>query len=314
MAGDLFGHSWVNDYAGGVWPTISDGITNEEKNNILRHLIVEAYVSKKIPQAFLTGQRVTMDLPAGAALTDRYVMKWLTGNGGRIDHDDSEDDRFGINPIITGYATGTPYHLDLVFSIRERLRNVTRNIDWDALWAGFITQMFFGYFDFGQASLLYNHQWFTTSTRPCGHLVHSQLHVARRMSAGEGFGAWFAELESWLMKYGLSALGLPDAVGRGIEMTGAIQEQITDAILPDEVEPAMSDLKRWFVDEVMEEAFGVTLTEIESYLRDPGTYLTSRRPSPEGTQEKIDREMGRFARRYPPWSPPRSISYPSRTH
>jgi hypothetical protein len=298
MAGDLFGHSWVNDYAGGVWPNISDGITNEEKNNILRHLIVEAYVSKKIPPGYLAGQRVTMDLPAGAALTGRYVMKWLTGNGGRIDHDDSEDDRFGINTNITGYAAGTPYHLDLLFSIRDNLRRETRNINWDALWAGFILQMTFGYFDFGQASLLYNHQWFHDVDTALDRLVSSQLSVARRMSAGEGFGAWFDELESWMLRYGLSALGLPDAVGRGIEMSGNAQEQITDAILPDEVEQAMSDLKRWFVDKVMEEAFGFTLTELERYLRDPGTYLTSRTLFPEGTKAKIDTELGNFAQTF----------------
>ncbi len=100
------------------------------------------------------------------------------------------------------------------------------------------------------------------------------------------------------MRYGLSALGLPDAVGRGIEMSGNAQEQITDAILPDEVEQAMSDLKRWFVDKVMEEAFGFTLTELERYLHDPGTYLTSRTLFPEGTKAKIDTELGNFAQAF----------------
>ena len=299
MAGDLFGHAWVNDYAGGVWPTISDGVTGEETKNILRHLIVEAYVSNKIPGAFLTGPRVTMDVPAGGQLTNRYLMTWITGNGGRIDHDDSEDDRFGINPIITGYASGTPYHLDVFFSIRDRLRSVTRNINWDALWAGFITQLVFGYFDFGQASLLYNHQWFKDVDTALKELVNSQLHVARRMSSGEGFGAWFDEIESWLLRYGLSGLGLPDAVGRGIEMTGAVQEQIADAILPDEVKEAISDLKRWFIDYVMEKAFGITLTEMEDALRDPATQFRNPLLFPAGTKEKIDGELANFGRVFP---------------
>jgi hypothetical protein len=299
MAGDLFGHAWVNDYAGGVWPTISDGVTDEETKNILRHLIVEAYVSNKIPGAFLTGPRVSMDVPAGGQLTNRYLMTWITGNGGRIDHDDSEDDRFGINPIITGYASGTPYHLDVFFSIRDRLREVTRNINWDALWAGFITQLVFGYFDFGQASLLYNHQWFKDVDTALKELVNSQLHVARRMSSGEGFGAWFDEIETWLMRYGLSGLGLPDAVGRGIEMTGAVQEQIADAILPDEVKEAISDLKRWFIDYVMEKAFGITLTEMEDALRDPATQFRNPLLFPAGTKEKIDGELGNFGRVFP---------------
>ena len=299
MAGDLFGHAWVNDYAGGVWPTISDGVTDEETKNILRHLIVEAYVSNKIPGVFLQGSRVTMDIPAGGQLTNRYLMTWITGNGGRIDHDDSEDDRFGINPLITGYAAGTPYHLDILFSIRDRLRSVTRDINWDALWAGFITQLVFGYFDFGQASLLYNHQWFMDVDTALKELVHSQLRVARRMSSGEGFGAWFNEIESWLMNYGLSGLGLPDAVGRGIEMTGAVQERISDAILPDEIKEAISDLKRWFVDYVMEKAFGITLTEMEDALRDPATQFRNPLLFPAGTKEKIDGELGNFGQVFP---------------
>ncbi|MBP7706742.1 MAG: hypothetical protein KA243_05785 [Candidatus Aminicenantes bacterium] len=299
MAGDLFGHAWVNDYAGGVWPEITDGFTDEERKNIIRHLIVEAYVSKKIGPAYLAGDRVALDVPAGAHLTDRYLMTWVTGNGGRIDHDDSEDDRFEVNPIITGYAGGTPYHLSLLFSIRDDLRRVTRNIDWDALWAGFIMQMLVGYFDFGQASLLYNHQWFHDVDTALDRLVDSQVTVARRMSAGEGFGAWFDEIERWMLRYGLSALGLPDAVGRGIEMSGEVQERIADAILPDEVEAAMSDLKRWFVDKVMEEAFGVTLTEVENYLRDPGSYLDDRSLFPAGTRAKIDGELGNFGQAFP---------------
>ncbi|MCK7462039.1 MAG: hypothetical protein MZU84_08265 [Sphingobacterium sp.] len=251
------------------------------------------------PRTFLTGPRVSMDVPAGGLLTNRYLMTWMTGNGGRIDHDDSEDDRFGVNPIITGYASGTPYHLDVFFSIRDRLRDVTRNINWDALWAGFITQLVFGYFDFGQASLLYNHQWFMDVDTALKELVASQVRVARRMSSGEGFGAWFDEIETWLMRYGLSGLGLPDAVGRGIEMTGAVQERIADAILPDEVKEAISDLKRWFIDYVMEKAFGITLTEMEDALRDPATQFRNPLLFPAGTKEKIDVELGNFGRVFP---------------
>jgi hypothetical protein len=304
MAGDLFGHSWVNEYAGGVWPNITDGFTPEEKKNILRHLIVEAYVSKKIPAAFLAGNRVAMDIPAGGHLTTRYLMKWMAGNGGRIDHDDSEDDRFGPNALISGYAAGVPYHLDLLFSIRGRLRDITRDINWDALWAGFVMQLLIGYFDFGQASLLYNHQWFCDVDTALERLVTSQLNVARRMSAGEGFGAWFDELENWTMRYGLSALGLPDGVGRGIQMSGEVQEQITDAVLPDSVKAALSDLKRWFIDLVVERAFGVTLTELEDALRDPGTQLRNPALFPAGTKEKIDRELGNFGQGIQTWELP----------
>ena len=144
--------------------------------------------------------------------------------------------------------------------------------------------MMFGYFDFGQASYLYNHQWFHDVDTALDELVDSQLNVARRMSAGEGFGAWFDEVESWTMNYGLLALGLPDAVGRGIEMSGDIQRRITDAILPQAVRDAFSDLKRWFIDMVMEEAFGFTLTELENYLRDPGAQTHQSGPLPPGDQ------------------------------
>ena len=106
----------------------------------------------------------------------------------------------------------------------------------------------FGYFDFGQASLLYNHQWFIdvdTALEGAGLFAAAR---GPRMSSGEGFGAWFDEIESWMMNYGLSGLGLPDAVGRGIEMSGEVQERNSDAILPDEIKEAISDLKRWFIE------------------------------------------------------------------
>ncbi len=293
MAGDLFGHSWVNDYAGGVWPTITDGMSSEESKNIIRHLVVEAYVSGRIPDAYKRGSRV--DVTAHREWIRDYLWKNVTGNAGRIDRGDSENDRFGMHPMISGYKTGAPYHLSALFQIRNKLRSVTRNINWTALKAGIVAKLCFGIPpDPGELTLLYHRYWLDDVDAALKELVSSQLDTASRMAAGASFDAFFDEIEAWFMDYGLSALGLPDAVGRGLRLSSSMQESITKAILPEALREIWSDIKRYFLDLIFEEAFGITLTELENALRDPATQLRNPALFPAGTREKIDREMGRF--------------------
>jgi hypothetical protein len=49
-AGDMFGHNYVNAYAGGWFPAFDELVTNPEKAKIaVRHMLVETYMDQKVP-------------------------------------------------------------------------------------------------------------------------------------------------------------------------------------------------------------------------------------------------------------------------
>lgn len=49
-AGDMFGHDYVNNWAGGSFPDITDAVTDPEKaRNIVRHILIETYMDEKVP-------------------------------------------------------------------------------------------------------------------------------------------------------------------------------------------------------------------------------------------------------------------------
>ena len=48
---DLFGHGFVNDYALGWFPSVSDLLTDEKRDIVTRHMMVEAYMDKMVPRS-----------------------------------------------------------------------------------------------------------------------------------------------------------------------------------------------------------------------------------------------------------------------
>jgi hypothetical protein len=60
-AGDLYGHDYVNGWAGGWFPSISDILSDPEKAKIvIRHILVEAYMDQKVP----ANENLTIKVPA----------------------------------------------------------------------------------------------------------------------------------------------------------------------------------------------------------------------------------------------------------
>ena len=59
-AGDLYGHEYVNRWAGGWFPSISEIISSPEKAKIIiRHILIETYMDQKIP----ANENLTIKIP-----------------------------------------------------------------------------------------------------------------------------------------------------------------------------------------------------------------------------------------------------------
>lgn len=59
-AGDLYGHEYVNGWAGGWFPPISEIISSPEKAKIIiRHILIETYMDQKIP----ANENLTIKIP-----------------------------------------------------------------------------------------------------------------------------------------------------------------------------------------------------------------------------------------------------------
>ena len=62
-SGDLFGHSYVNLWAGRPWPDISDGLSTEDMKVIIRHNAVEEFIDKHIPAKYTSAAYNSIKIP-----------------------------------------------------------------------------------------------------------------------------------------------------------------------------------------------------------------------------------------------------------
>lgn len=59
-AGDLYGHEYVNSWAGGWFPSISEIISSSDKAKfVIRHILIETYMDQKVP----ANEELTLKIP-----------------------------------------------------------------------------------------------------------------------------------------------------------------------------------------------------------------------------------------------------------
>lgn len=107
--GDLFGHDFVNTFAGGDFPSFFSSeifnIQGERLNNILSHLSIESYMDEQIYANYNANTEGSIDAP------DEFVSAALIFN---------DTPAGGLNSIYKGYpASITPYVAKLKAAVEE---------------------------------------------------------------------------------------------------------------------------------------------------------------------------------------------------
>jgi len=281
-AGDYFGHSYINNWAGGTWPNMADGLSSAEKDIIRRHSVIEKYIDSKIPTKYKSNEYNRIASPQ-RFLFDNTLVRGTFNLNNVLD-----DDR---RPEFALYSIETP-HLDLFFSIRDackrRIDKINRNRSGDlldkAVWLLSVQY----------AQKAYCEAWIEDIDRGLGDWIAANERAAQKMLLdGNGMEQYKEELKKWADKHLLSMLGAPDVAVTVINALGSVTDFVME-IVPDAIEKAYKDAKQDILNYIVKKSFGVDLKEWMSLLDPPLSVLQTGNLFPTGTFEKLNVEMGNF--------------------
>ncbi|MDD2495324.1 MAG: zinc dependent phospholipase C family protein, partial [Tissierellia bacterium] len=117
-AGDYFGHSYVNKWAQGTWPEMTNGIDANEKKIIKRHSALEAYIDSKIPSKYQANSYNIIESPQDFIFDS--MIAFGEPNIKRVEMDSRSPETHGAN-------TAAP-HIELFFAIRDACKDRIKQI------------------------------------------------------------------------------------------------------------------------------------------------------------------------------------------
>ncbi|MDR7869257.1 MAG: copper amine oxidase N-terminal domain-containing protein [Tissierellaceae bacterium] len=281
-AGDYFGHSYINNWSGGTWPNMADGLSLAEKDNIRRHSVIEKYIDSKIPTDYKSKDYNIIDSPQRFLFDNTLV-------GGTYNLENVlDDDR---RPEFVLDYEETP-HLDLFFDIRDackrRIDKINRNRSGD-LWDKAVWLVSAQY-----AQKSYCEAWIKDIDAGLGDWIAANERAAQKMILdGNGMEQYKDELKKWADKHLLSMLGVPDAAVTVINGLGVVTDFVMD-IVPDSIEKAYKEAKEDVLNFMVRKSFDVDLKEWMVLLDPPLSVMQNGNLFPAGSFEKLNAEMGNF--------------------
>ncbi|MDR7856861.1 copper amine oxidase N-terminal domain-containing protein [Tissierella sp.] len=281
-AGDYFGHSYINNWAGGSWPNMADGLSSAEKDIIKRHSVIENYIDSRIPSKYKSKDYNKINSP------QRFLFdNTLVGGNYNLENvlDDDRRPEFVLDYVETP-------HLDLFFDIRDackrRIDKINRNRNGD-LWDMAVWLVSAQY-----AQKSYCEAWIEDIDRGLGDWIAANERAAQKMLLdGNGMEQYKEELKKWADKHLLSMLGFPDVAVSVINGLGVATDFVME-IVPDSIEAAYKEAKEDILNFMIRKSFNVDLKEWMTLLDPPLSVLQTGNLFPAGSFERLNAEMGNF--------------------
>ena len=219
--GDMWAHTWINHYTGGVAPAWTD---YENSAILVRHLIIEGYVDKHRPGAqtqttfdaaapldFVADKLVLSDFARAHGSQPLYdfffdMRDSLESTEAAIDHDMETQDDIGELCVPGVGCAPIPDPTDAPINVVELAALALKDSYLEA-WIDDITDGL--------------HAWPEVSEA-----------ISQEMLTGKDpdTGAITDALKEWFLTHFLSMMGLPDFVGSGIFLIGEIIDFVTGLI------------------------------------------------------------------------------------
>ncbi len=241
-AGDLFMHTFVNNYAGGRFNL---------GTNALRHIVLEGYVGKRAPsvQDFSTSLN---------GVTDHIYETLVKANPG-TDLGDK---------LLVG--SGTKFSIPYQYSqLRASLKKEVDAYD-DKSQANKL-----GYDIIHPGRIGYLRAWIQDIDQGLQAFPAFSHQIALALffnPSGEmDIDGAKAAAESYVNKHLLSMSGLPDAVGGARDLANTISKLFLPADLIEFVE----DLKEEFINNIFEAVTGMSLDDIKDKIKNPQNYFNT---------------------------------------
>lgn len=239
-AGDMWGHTLANYYAGSEWP---EDLTGEAgRKQAMRHLAVEGFIGARTPQlAQGTGIAAPRDLIRRAFIWDR-------------DPDADEPCISSREPSnATAYAQGS--HFDGFLKQRGSLCQTYRHSRDD--WYDWID----GYALVGTYALA----WVRDIDAGLAEWPGFAEQVARDLFIVGDTDLAVEHAEEFALNHVLSMSGAPDFVGGGLDLADDLMGLLPEIVMP------WQPLKEAFRDWLFQQAFGISIADLKSVLNDPSS-------------------------------------------
>lgn len=285
-AGDWFGHSYINNWAGGSWPEITDGLNANELKIITRHMVVESYIDTKIPAQFKDTAHNTIKIP------QKFVLDTMVTNGLHVDVDKVANDMRNISSIY-GLPSEYPTHFKIFFDIRNSLLSNIMDIDNKSnngsIWGDVENLVSVAF-----ARKAYMQAWIEDIDEGLVQWVAYNEKAGQHMLEPQGLSKAKDDLTEWSKNNLLKMLGAPDVTSDIINTIGDIYG-LVESIIPQALKDEVAKLKDGIYDALLDWAMGIKYTELKNMSENPVPYLNRTDLFPTGTVAKLDTEMANFA-------------------
>lgn len=281
-AGDYFGHSYINNWSGGPWPEIMDGITPSEMAIITRHNVIEAYIDEKIPNTFKSPAYNSIKIP------QRFVFDNMIASG-TVNMDVLANDSRAASRF--GNADEIPMHMEVFFDIRSELRDDIMEIDENM--SGDVLDVISSVLTLEFAQKAYMKAWIEDIDEGLGAWVAANERAAQQMVSGSGMSGLKDELSKWADDHLLKMLGAPDVAADIINTIGDIAEFV-EGLLPDALTETIKEMKFNFVNFIFKSAFDMDLNQFMKLAESPATAFNRTDLFPAGSLARLNNEMGNF--------------------
>jgi len=259
-AGDMFGHAYVNSYAGGWFPDFMSLPANPEKAKIIaRHMLVEAYMDQKVPASASMQLAPPIDFICDVFTCDeaQQLMSSLGVNNSlanplghfiqlrRNVHGALLDTAIGILPLVTDYVQH--WEVDVDTGIKTWLET-----------------------------------WAKTADAFAGNVNEKFTYV-------QGI------LENWFILKFTSMIGFPDFVGKVISFINNLHILKP---LKDFIKNLFKDFLLAILKAITGQLYTTieqAIIEIEKIFKDPKTYLDNGLLfSEKNISQKLDQDFGNY--------------------
>jgi hypothetical protein len=254
-AGDMWGHTFVNDFARGIFPSVTD-VPNLPI--AARHIVVEGYIGKHTPQ---TNRELEAPLD--------FVLQTLILGGG--EHIAPSLDPTGINNHVPG-----PSYFGFVDSANQDPVTLGRGAIFDFFFGlrGGLEERKQAIDDLGINPLRlvllplrqYMDAWVVDIDNGIGAWPGLSQQISFSLFHDEDFGGALDAVSAFTTEYVGEMLGLPSFLTEFFEFLSSIIDPILEPL-----QEYIADLQEYLI----EQATGIDLDELKQYVLNPETWINS---------------------------------------
>lgn len=248
-AGDLFGHSFVNDWADGVFPSVDEIKSDPSKSDIaLRHIVAESYIELKIPDAQKTGDNIALDAPI------KFIKEVLL---------DEASKKYEVSP-----------YLQKIELLKSSLNTQVESLK--AYEGGDLSISSIASYGVNTNIAGYSDRWLQDIDSGLISWVLANQDMAKALIDKDKSSSDALEpINNWVEENGLIMSGSPDAISKILGVSIDTFLQMLNLITTEEIREYIKELKHDAVLWAVEETFGINIDEMMEAMKNPTHFLNS---------------------------------------